>query len=122
VTVMSRAERAAALSVAAHRIASGAETYREPLGAGRTWPDLAGAVARAAPHPGERLALAVAALEALGEPIPLQIDRSVGGRDPLPLLLAALTRWTLRPHDHDPERLRRDDPALIAECLRGGTS
>ena len=34
-------------------------------------------------------------------------------------LSRALTAWTLRPHD--PARLRRDAPALIAARLRGGS-
>ena len=114
-----------ALSLVVQRIASGAATYADMNG--RRWPDLAGAVASVAPAGAERERLALAALHRLGVADPgsawsLVVRPGKGLVGYWLILARALTAWTLQPHDHDPARRRRDDPALIAARLRGGST
>ena len=105
------------LSLAAFRLATGAAAYADRTGA--LWPYLPAAIASVARSSQHRDALALDALRRLDVTPP---DRGAA----LPIywhsLNAALTRWTLQPHDTDPLRLRRDDPALIARRLRGRTA
>lgn len=97
------------LSLAANRVATGKATYADRNG--RAWPDLAAAIASVAPTPHDRARLAEEALARLGAAPPPGADWLT--------LAAALTRWTLQPADNErPARLRRDEPARIAEKLR----
>ena len=102
---MSEAE----LSRAAHLIATGQATYGDVNEV--RWPNLPLAIAYVAGTEQARVAR-----EALQRLDPAEDDlENIGWME----LSRRLNAWTLRPHDLDPEKLRRDDPEYIAARLRG---
>ena len=97
-------------------IETGRATYESPF-TGERFPCLASAVVQVAGRTG-RYDLAIAVLGQLGVPVPPLEDPKVG-RDPWIPLSSRMTSWTMKPHDEDATRLRRDDRDLIARWLRG---